>query len=79
MSRLRRQARLIRRAEEEFRDRMWRADFNDDEDAYGFKPRRSPAFLAECDRQWRDIPDDPAEIAVWMKGEPINPEESSNV
>ena len=44
----------------------------DDADAYGFRRKASPAVIAEARRQWDAIPTDPAEIAVWMRGEPIN-------
>jgi hypothetical protein len=44
----------------------------DDADAYGFRRPVSPSVIAEAKRQWDAIPADPAEIAVWMRGEPIN-------
>jgi hypothetical protein len=44
----------------------------DDADAYGFRRPVSPAVIAEAKRQWDAIPTDPAAIAVWMRGEPIN-------
>jgi hypothetical protein len=44
----------------------------DDADAYGFRRPVSPAVIAEANRQWDAIPTDPAEIAVWSRGEPIN-------
>jgi hypothetical protein len=70
MSRHKRTARLIAEAEQRMRDDMWRAD---DADAYGPRLNLSPAFKAEAARQWDAIPDTPAEIAAWMRGEPINP------
>ena len=67
----RRQARLIRQAEERLRDDMWRAD---DADAYGHRIVRTPAQIAEANRQWDAIPETAAEIAIWMKRPPINGE-----
>ena len=71
----RRQARLILQAEERMRDAMWAAEPEfDDQDAYGFVPPASPAVRAEAARQWDAIPNTPAEIAIWMRGGPINGE-----
>jgi CubicO group peptidase (beta-lactamase class C family) len=72
MSRHKQTARLQARAEQDLRDAMWAAEPEfDDADAYGFNPPASPAVRAEAARQWDAIPNTPAEIAVWMRGEPI--------
>ena len=44
-----------------------------DEDAYGHVPKPTPELIAEANRQWANIPDNPAELSAWMRGEPINP------
>jgi len=37
---------------------------------------QSPELKAEAAQQWAQIPTDPADIAVWMRGEPINGEKA---
>jgi hypothetical protein len=48
----------------------------DDADAYGFRRPVPQAVIDEAARQWAQIPTDPADIAVWMRGEPINGEKA---
>lgn len=44
-----------------------------DEDIYAHPRPAPPKWLQELhDREWDAIPSDPAELSVWMKGEPIN-------
>jgi len=45
----------------------------DAEDMFGPRPCPPKWLVDEARRQWDAIPTNPAEIAAWMKGEPINP------
>ena len=99
-SRHKQTARLLARAEQRYRDDMWRVTpastafqracdaVGREVDAYMKRPcnpahasgltalqevnaKRTPEFLAECNADWNAIPNTPAEIAVWMRGEPL--------
>ena len=49
------------------------ADHCEDEDLYGFRLKRPRWMIEDANRQWDAIPTNPAELSLWMKGEPINP------
>lgn len=69
MSRHKRTARLLARAEQDLRDAMWTPEpENEDADAYGFNPPATPALIARANAEWAAIPNTPAEIAAWMRG-----------
>ena len=44
----------------------------DDESIFTRRPKPPKWLVDEARRQWDAIPTHPADIAVWMKGEPIN-------